>query len=241
MILSEELASIQNELANLEKIVKLARKRKAQIYYTRYPRLKRDFLETLLKLKEHLIKLKLNAHDEQIAERVEDFLYIVNELLTSKERIRLDAIEENIMEMKNVFAELRALGSLPQFGLNLDRIPSEIRAEIAEDVGEVVKCYSVGAYRAAIVFCGRIIEVALARKYYESTGIDPIEKKWTLGQLLNECRKKLELPPALDDACKMVNKVRVYSVHKKKGVYLMGPHDVLAAFYFVQSIVEKLW
>lgn len=249
--MKEELAAIEKEIVNLEETTKYARKRKIQIYYKNYPHLKEKFLDSLLKIKEELIKLGVKLGEESSIDQVNDFLYLVDELRTRIDTVNTRIIGENVREMKNIFSELNALAELqrllyvPELGLGIDleRIPPEIRTEITTDIEEIKKCYSSGAYRAAIVFCGRILEIALARKYFEKVHIDPIKQKWTLGQLIRECKRKIGIfQPGLDSLCEAVNKTRIPSVHKSaEGIYLPSSQDIVGVFNLVQSVLQKLW
>lgn len=249
--MKEELAAIKREITNLEEITKYARKRKIQIYYKNYPHLKEKFLKSLLATKEELIKLGAKLDEGPIIDQVNDFLYLVEELRTRIDTVNTRIIEENINEMKNSFSELNAFIEVqtrlytPELGLGIDleRVPIEIRTEIATDIDEIKKCYSSGAYRAAIVFCGRMLEIALARKYFEKFHVDLIEKKLTLGQLIIECKKKIGIfTPGLDSLCDTINKIRKPSIHKSsEGIYLPGPQDTIGVFNLVQGVLQKLW
>jgi hypothetical protein len=249
--MKEELATIEKEIVNLEKIVKYARKRKIQVYYKNYPSLKENFLNSLLGIKEGLIKLGAKLSGEPSTDLTKDFIYLVDELRINIEKVDTSIIEGYIREMKNILSELRALAELQrlqytpelELGIDLELIPFEIRTDIAADIDEIKKCYSSGAYRAAIVFCGRMLEIALARKYFEKTHVDPIKQKWTLGRLINESKKKIGIfQPGLDSLCETINKVRIPSIHRvREGIYLPTPQDVVGVFHLVQSVLQKLW
>src|SRR3989338_6548086 len=71
-------------------------------------------------------------------------------------------------------------------------LPYEIRDEISADLSEIEKCYAVGSYRSTTILCGRILETALHRKYYEVTGKDILETEpgIGLGKLIARLKEK---------------------------------------------------
>ena len=56
------------------------------------------------------------------------------------------------------------------------RVPSDIRDDIVLDLEELERCYEHRLYRSSVILCGRVLETALHRKYYEATGRDILEK-----------------------------------------------------------------
>src|SRR3989339_1024900 len=106
--------------------------------------------------------------------------------------------------------------------MDLPNLPADIKSEIEADVKEIRKCYSSGCYRSAVILCGRMLETALHRKYYETTGQDILEKNPGIGlgnhiAKLNE--KGVELDPGLSQQIHLVNQVRIFSVHKKQRTF----------------------
>ncbi len=59
------------------------------------------------------------------------------------------------------------------------------------------KCFEAEAFRACVVLCGRVLETALNRKYYEVTGADLMETSPSrnfsfdsmLGSFILNCRQ----------------------------------------------------
>ncbi len=60
-------------------------------------------------------------------------------------------------------------------------MPAEINEEVCADFHELKTCYASGAYRSSVILCGRILEAALHRKYFDVTGNDLLEKAPGIG------------------------------------------------------------
>ena len=101
-------------------------------------------------------------------------------------------------------------------------IPSDIKEEIEADLNELNKCMQAECYRSVTILCGRILEVALHRKYFDATGFDILEKNpgIGLGKLIAKlAEKEVLLDPGLTQQIHLINQVRIFSVHKKQQVF----------------------
>ena len=54
----------------------------------------------------------------------------------------------------------------------MNNIPHEVRSEINADIQEIQKTFNAGCFRSTVILCGRVLEVALHRKYFDATGKD---------------------------------------------------------------------
>lgn len=131
-----------------------------------------------------------------------------------------------------------------QLEINLPKLPQEIKDEIEADIKEIKKCYSSGCYRSAVILCGRLLETALHRKYYETTGNDILEKNpgIGLGNLIAKLFEKgVELDPGLTQQIHLVNQVRIFSVHKKQRTFYPSKTQTNAIILFTTDTLEKLF
>lgn len=123
-------------------------------------------------------------------------------------------------------------------------LPIDIRSEVLADINEVEKSFNSGCYRASTILCGRIIEVALHRKYYEKVGIDLLEKNpgIGLGKLIAKMSEKnIKLDPGLTQQIHLINQVRVYSVHKKSESFYPSKSQAHAMILYTMDVLNKLF
>jgi len=123
-------------------------------------------------------------------------------------------------------------------------IPLEIKKEIEEDFKEIKKCFGAGCYRSVMVLCGRILEIALHRKYYDATGVDILEKSpgIGLGNLIAKLKEKdVRLDPGITQQVHLVNQIRVFSVHKKKEEFNPSKEQCHAMILYTMDILSKLF
>ncbi|HLC66504.1 MAG TPA: hypothetical protein VJK52_02585, partial [Candidatus Nanoarchaeia archaeon] len=94
------------------------------------------------------------------------------------------------------------------------------------------------------VLCGRILETALHRKYYEATGQDILEKSpgIGLGNLIAKMKEKgINLDPALANQIHLINQVRVFSVHKKQEAYSPSKAQAQAIILYTMDSISQLF
>lgn len=126
----------------------------------------------------------------------------------------------------------------------LHNIPTEIKNEITKDIQDMKKCFENGLYRSAMIMCGRVLETALHRKYYEITGVDILEKNpgIGLGTLVAKLMdKNVKFDPGVTQQIHLINQVRVYTVHKKQEVFEPTREQAHATILFTMDIVNKLF
>lgn len=123
-------------------------------------------------------------------------------------------------------------------------LPAEVKGDIEADLAEVEKCFNAGLYRSATILCGRVLETALHRKYYDATGFDILEKNpgIGLGNLIAKLRDKdVKLDPAITHQIHLINNVRVFSVHKKQEAFMPSMQQAHAIILYTIDVLEKMW
>lgn len=124
------------------------------------------------------------------------------------------------------------------------RLPIEINAEIKTDVNEVEATFNADCYRSSVILCGRILETALHRKYYEITGKDILETSPGIGagKLIAKLKEEnLPFDPGVTEQIHLINQVRISSVHKKQEVFMPTKHQTQAIILFTLDILKKLF
>jgi len=92
--------------------------------------------------------------------------------------------------------------------------------------------------------CGRVMETALHRKYYEATGQDLLEKApgIGLGNLIAKLSEKgVKLDPGLTNQIHLINQVRVFSVHTKQDAFIPSKMQAQAIVLYTIDILEKVF
>ena len=123
-------------------------------------------------------------------------------------------------------------------------IPPDIKADVEADLDELDKCFKAGCHRSTVILCGRLLETALHRKYYESTGIDLLEKSpgIGLGKIIAKLTEKnIKLDPGLTQQVHLINNVRVFSVHKKQEPFNPSSAQTQAIMLYTVDVLRKLF
>lgn len=123
-------------------------------------------------------------------------------------------------------------------------VPLEIKEEILSDLNEAKINISSSSYRSAIILCGRALEVALHRKYYDVTKNDLLETSPNIG--LGKLIAKLKEKNIFDDSgitqqIHLINNVRISSVHKKQTFVKPTYEQANAIFLYTLDILNKLY
>ena len=129
-------------------------------------------------------------------------------------------------------------------GFRIPKLPGEIRDDVVADLMEIQKCINSGCYRSAVILCGRVMETALHRKYYEATNNDLLEKApgTGLGTLIAKLSEHgVKLDPGLPNQIHLINQVRVFSVHTKKESFSPSKTQAEAIVLYTLDILDKLF
>ncbi len=179
------------------------------------------------------IKKSLREINQMVSQDNEDYL------------MRINSLVNNMSNSKN---ERRDRQEILKWAEKLNekkiRLPSEILDEVKADLMEIDKCLENSCLRSAVVLCGRVLETALHRKYFEATGNDLLEKAPGIG--LGKVIAKLSeaevvLDPGLTQQIHLVNQVRVFSVHKKKEVFRPTREQAEAMVLYTKDVLRKLF
>lgn len=122
--------------------------------------------------------------------------------------------------------------------------PNEIRDEMNADIHELKRCFDAECYRSAVILCGRILETALHRRYFDVAGNDLLEKSpgMGLGNLIARMEEKgIKLDPGLTNQIHLINQVRIYSVHKKQEPFNPTKTQAHAIILYTVDVLKKLF
>ncbi len=235
----------------------------SQIYHIRNRSKKALFKDSLLEVKTNLLSLKskLKALPSSVStaplEHIDNLVFEADSLHESLSEFSPDSLEERVDLVQRVFATIR--GTLPLTLLELEMnapsilrsLPGIIRVEVKKDFEEISRCYSAQAFRASIVFCGRVAETILRRRYFEKRteqGIQPQDietefNRWSLGVLIGKCRELGVLSdiPGLDEYSSLVNAVRIPSVHSTRRTYNPGPDAARGVISLTVELVKSVY
>ncbi len=162
----------------------------------------------------------------------------VHGLGNTKDEAKVKELLDKIAELT---VDLEEEDQRPQTELVL---PAEIKDDIQADVDEMGKCYDAGAYRSAVILCGRILETALHRKYFDLTGTDLLEKApgTGLGNLISKIADKGgSIDPGLGNQIHLINQVRIHSVHKKQAAFNPSREQTQAIILYTMDVLKKLF
>jgi len=203
----------------------------------------RSILENALRVvKSNSIELtKLVKHDICNQEGVNQILELVPEL-DSKDLGRLRKTAEKLLiltkQLEFPKEEIEKTFFMPK------TVPLDITSDIKADINELNKCFNNECFRSTIILCGRLLETALHRKYFEVTGNDLLEKSpgIGLGNIIAKLKdKEVVLDPGLTNQIHLINQVRVFSVHKKKDAFFPSKQQTQAMVLYTLDILEKLF
>jgi hypothetical protein len=242
----EELALIREQLSNLERITEAIKKRRTRGRLLEYSHSLSAIKENLVKLRRKLRRLpdmtEEDAEDKaEVNDLIEDMLASIRERERKIEDARTEVLDTDVINLRSIFSEIS--GSLPieqiMFLVDLSRVPQEIREELRLDFDEMQTCYNAGAFRSTLGMCGRVLELLLARKYFEGTGVDPVEQKWNIGLLLRKSFEDNAISDrAIGDICNLINRSRVDSVHSTNRLYKPSQDEAKPIIEFTISLVK---
>jgi hypothetical protein len=211
-------------------------KTKQVIYYY-------DSLKTKLKLvkSNSLELLQLNKQDIKNQPIINQILELIPEL-DSKDLAKLDKTTKQITTLTNqlIFPKIEPEDQFQ----TPNNIPEEIKSDVKADVEELSKCFNSECYRSATILCGRLLETALHRKYYETTNNDLLEKSpgIGLGNIISKLKdKQVSIDPTLTNQIHLINQVRIFSVHKKKEAFYPTKQQAQATILYTLDILERLF
>jgi hypothetical protein len=127
---------------------------------------------------------------------------------------------------------------------NALNVPLDVKDDIFADIAELDNCFNAGCYRSVVILCGRLLETALHRKYFEVTGNDALEKNpgIGLGTLIAKlAEKNVAFDPGITNQIHLINQVRISSVHKKKEAFYPSEAQTRAMVLYTLDILDKIF
>lgn len=183
--------------------------------------------------------LNLNQLNKEDVTKINKFL---NELEEEYKNNDLDKISKILNELISLKLLLKQTEN--KLSIKIKNIPDDIRADVKADLKELENCFNAECYRSCIILCGRLLETALHRKYYDVTGMDILEKNpgIGLGNLIAKLKdKNVILDPALTNQIHLINQVRIFSVHKKKETFYPSKSQTYAIILYTLDVLEKIF
>ena len=166
-----------------------------------------------------------------------------SELYSLAQKLAVAKTEE-IKKILDKLTDLAADDTTENKKFKAPKLPNEIREDVTADLQEIQRCINAACYRSSVVLCGRVMETALHRKYYEATGNDLLEKApgTGLGTLIAKLSEHgVKLDPGLPNQIHLINQIRVFSVHTKKESFSPSKTQTEAIFLYTIDILEKLF
>ncbi|MBW2999863.1 hypothetical protein KY339_04270 [Candidatus Woesearchaeota archaeon] len=151
----------------------------------------------------------------------------------------VDEMADIVSEMKEFETE-----TPKELKIKIPKMPADIRDDVVADLQELEKCFNLGCYRSATIICGRLLEIALHRKYYDITGFDILEKNpgIGLGTLVAKLSEKnVKFDPGLTQQIHLINQVRIFSVHKKQQAFYPSKSQAHAMILYTLDIMGKMF
>ena len=239
--MQNSLEKLYQKLGELKKILTSASFQKVELSSNVNPELY-DFKSRKLEL------YKKNFHKS--FDEVKSILsHLQNDLENLKkldfEKLSLLTQDISNTEKLDIIEEIQHL--LPKnksLQLKLPNLPTSIKDEIQLDIKEAQKCFDNQCYRSALILCGRILETALHRKYYELTKKDLLETSPNLGagKLIAKLKElSVKFDPGVTEQIHLINNIRIKSVHKKQTTFLPSRQQTQAIMLFCVDTLKKLF
>lgn len=190
-----------------------------------------------------LFKSSLKGLEEVYAPENRKVVDEVRQLAKQVELSNLVEAKDNVDKIIVLAEKIRGATVVEGFP-KMPYVPLEIRQPVEQDFEEMQKCFDNSCYRSAIILCGRILETALHRKFYEKTENDLLEKSpgIGLGNLIARMEENgISLDPALGNQIHLINQVRIHSVHKKHDNFRPSRQQAFAVILYTMDVVGKLW
>lgn len=174
----------------------------------------------------------------EISSMMKDLKRMINEKRFLEAIVEIEKINDLVPSVKISDTEL------PKSEFQLPYVPRDIFSETKASFDELVKCYEHSCYRSSLILCGRILEIAMHRRYFEITGQDLLEKAPDIGLgnlVLRFKDKNIELDPGLSNQIHLINQLRIASVHKKKQAFNPTKTQAQATILYTMDIIKKLF
>ncbi len=189
--------------------------------------------------------LELNSLiDKSNEENILKINAILNEIKESYDKNDLNGMENALKKISGLFSKLKIPETDIGFKFDVKNTPEEIKPDLKADFKELENCFGSGCYRSAVILCGRLLETALHRTYYEITGQDILEKNpgIGLGKIIAKLTEKnIKFDPGITQQIHLINQLRISSVHKQKEAFYPTKQQTHAMILYTMDILEKLF
>lgn len=168
----------------------------------------------------------------------------LNELKEFYNENNINGIENTLKKIIDLFTQLKLPEENAGFIINMKNIPEEIKPDFKADIKELDNCFNSGCYRSTVILCGRLLETALHRTYYEITGQDILEKNpgIGLGKIIAKLTEKnIKFDPGITQQIHLINQLRISSVHKQKEAFYPSKQQTQAMVLYTSDVLEKLF
>ena len=155
---------------------------------------------------------------------------------------RLESLAEVLPEKKEIQGRI-SIGNIDK-DFVLPLLPQEIQQEVKANFDELKVCFANNCYRSSLILCGKILEIALHREYFELTGKDLLEKAPDigLGNLIAKIKEHgFDMDPGLPQQIHLINQLRIFSVHKKAQIFQPSREQTQATILYTMDILKKLF
>ncbi len=186
----------------------------------------------------------LIALNKQLKEN--NFLKI-NEIISLVDNINNNHKKLSNTELLQLTQKLKTLipkQKKQKLNFDVPNLPKEISNEMIADIHEMNLCFESGLYRSATILCGRILETALHRKYYDVTGKDILETNpgVGLGKLIAKLKEKqVKFDPGITQQIHLINQVRISSVHKKQELFMPTKAQTQAMILYSMDVLGRMF
>jgi hypothetical protein len=244
--------NFKKDLVDLERSIGLVLKRgmfpKGKKYETfDYEEKQRAYLKREIELKAKKIIDLLNKPDSKnisFLKKLDEFQRNFEEVQKEINKFSPESLEKSVDLIERILEKFPEQEKIENKEFTLPQLPKEIKQEIQSDFEELLICFENNCFRSSLILCGKILEIALHRKYFEVTGKDLLEKSPDigLGNLLAKMRESnISFDPGLPQQIHLINQLRVFSVHKKAQAFQPSKEQAKAAILYTIDILNKLF
>ncbi|MBN1157594.1 hypothetical protein JXA85_08295 [Candidatus Woesearchaeota archaeon] len=186
---------------------------------------------------EAIFQLK-TAEEKEKARRIKEIMWGVEKRYAEKKKADVLKL---IAEAKK---EISTLKEKETFRIRIPRLPPEISKDVSLDLQEIERCFNAICFRSVTILCGRVLEIALHRKYFEITRQDILETQpgIGLGKLIAKLREKnFNFDPGITEQIHLINQVRITSVHKHGNNFHPTRQQAQAMILYTLDVLKKLF
>lgn len=245
------MSDFKKELEDLERSLGIILKRKMFSKDTKYETFNYEEKQKNYQKKEIELKIKqisnaLNkpeTRDISFLKKLGEFQKDFENIKTEINRFTPESIEKSIDLIEQTLEKIPEKEEKAS-EFTLKNVPKEIKQEIQTNFDELLICFENSCFRSSLILCGKILEIALHRKYFEATGKDLLEKSPDigLGNLLAKMHENnIILDPGLPQQIHFINQLRVFSVHKKAQTFQPSKEQAKATILYTVDVLNKLF